>query len=263
MPNKPRIIYSQKYHKAAAMVRDPWFKSKETWLKKRFAEVGCPLPKNGFKKYKQYLAWNERYWKRYSAMEQGPEFKAEILRITGGRERFPREVYDELEQFRESFLPPVYGEIFRKILRHFNIDEKDTGFRNFLESYFFFGRKEYSESPFVIRFVRDPKTRELEMFIQIFGHTKQGDIAREWNWIAKEQKILPDFKAKNKEWETFERDIEIYDLYKTLKSSSKECYSPRGIDFEIFCQLHERWPRLSVNSIRAIVAKAKKRLGEI
>lgn len=65
-----RPIYNQNYYKAQAMLRDVWFIEKIAWLQKRFAEVGCPTPKKGFKKYKNYLAWNKKFWNRYSEMSK-------------------------------------------------------------------------------------------------------------------------------------------------------------------------------------------------
>ncbi len=260
-----RPIYDQNYYKAQAMIRDPWFIDKIVWLKQRFTETGCPLPKKPFKNYKQYYSWNDKFWKHYAEMEKSTEFAEAKLRITGGKQRFTFEELDALERFKEDFLPPVYGQTYTEILQHFKIDYNDRGFRDFLERYIFFGRTGYPTPHFYVTLKRNQKTQELELFIRILGHTKKEDIVKGWAQISKEQKHLKNYIGKNKEWETFERDIEIYDHYKKIKDSMKTERSAdlQAVDMKIFIKLHKKWPELTTVSIRTIVTKTKKRLGEI
>lgn len=268
-PKKRRIIYTQNYHKAQVMLRDPWFTEKVDWLKKRFHEIGCPIPKNGFKKYKDYIKWNERFWKRYNEIEKSPEYGEGFLKITGGKNRLSMEEYNKLKKFREEFLPPIYSQHFREILKHFGISSDNRRFKDFLELHVFLGRKEYAEHPLQIKWIRNHKTNQAELFVQIYGHTKKEDLENNWHWIAQEQKYLPDFIGKNKEWKTLERDLEIYSEYKKLKSTHKinkkdlpGIHKPRGLDVKLFFNLHKKYPKLTITSIRTIVARAKKRLGE-
>lgn len=260
-----RAIYDQNYYKAQAMVRNPWFKEKEAWLKKRFADVGCPLPVQPFKTYREYLAWNERFWKRYGEMEHGPEYKAEVQRITGGKERFSLEEYGALEEFKERYLPPVYGETFREILEHFHIDPLDQGFRDFLDFYFFFGQKEYHTTPLSIVWRREKPESDMELFIKIYPHTTRDDLLRSWHWIAHEQQYFKNRIGKNKAWTTFERDLEVYNLYKKLRTESgkKRQARWRATDQWIYSELHSEYPNLTTENIRTIISRTRERLGEI
>ncbi|HEV7449563.1 MAG TPA: hypothetical protein VGP13_03455 [Candidatus Paceibacterota bacterium] len=259
-----KVVYDQNYYKAAAMLKDPWFKEKEAWLRKRFRDVGCPLPPRPFKKSAEYMAWNDRLWERYAEMERSPEFIAEKNRITGSKEMMSAEEYYALEEFRENFLPPMYGQVFTEILRHYEIDDKNAGFREFLELYFFFGREEYRTAPFDISWRRDPKG-EVEFLIKIHAHTTREDFLSHWGWIAENQKLF--FKnpiGKNKPWETFDRDLEIYREYQKLKKEAgPRSANGQSLDRLIYRAIGSKWPDVEFNHIRSIITKTRKRLGEI
>lgn len=260
---RKRTIYDQNYYKAQAMLRDPWFIDKINWLKNRFFEIGQPLPKRPFKKYKDYLAWNKKFWNRYSAMMKSAEYLEEKNRITAGKETFSLEEFNELQAFEEKFLPPVYGNIYDEILEHYNIDRNDKGFRDFLEYHIFFGYDEYPTSPFAVIWKRNDKTQQMELFIRLYGHTKKEHIIEHWDWVAKEQKYLPDYVGKNKEWKTFDRDLEIYNEYRSLKATSeKRRKNHRALDTELWVRLVKKWPTLTTNGIRTIITKTSKRIGK-
>jgi len=262
---KNRVIYNQDYYKPQAMLRDTWFIKKIAWLKNRFAEVGCSIPESGFQNYREYTLWRDKYWKRYSELIASQEFKESRNKITGGQEKISWKTLEKLEEYEKNFLPPVYGADFREILEHFKIDLDNKRFYDFIERHVFLGMNHYPESTFTIKLSRNNKTRKLEMYLRIFGYTKQEDIMNAWKLISKEQKYLPEFLGKSKKWETFERDLEIYNLYKRIRAASprkREGYL-NSTDTKIWVELHKKYPELTITSIRTIVAKAKKRLGEI
>ena len=261
-----RIIYDKNYYKAQTMLRDFWFIKKINWLKQRFTEVGCPIPQNGFKKYKDYLAWNELFWKKYSNMQNSSEFLTGCNKITSGKRTINLQEFNDLERFKEQFLPPLYGSHFGDILERFHVDRNDRKFRNFLEFYLFLRKNEYPTSLFTIKWIRNRKTDQMDLFVQIHGCTRKEDLINNWRSIANEQKYLPDFLGKNKEWKMFERDIQVYELYKKIKGTSnrkREEIWAKSKDMQIFCELHGKYPKLTIRSIRTIIARTKKRLGEI
>lgn len=137
-----RKIYDQNYYKAKAILRDLWFFNKISWLKKRFEEVGCPIPQNGFKDLKQYDKWRNKYWDTRTRMYQDKEFVVGVNKITNGKQKISSEEYDKLEEFKNDYLPPVYGAIFGDILEHFKIDRDNSKFRDFIERYIFLGYDE-------------------------------------------------------------------------------------------------------------------------
>lgn len=258
-----RTVYNQGYYKAQAMLRDDWFKEKMKWLRKRFAEVGCPVPTEGYTTNEEYRAWQGGYWKRYSEMNQDEYYKAKSLEITGGKQFISREELDQLEDLQYQYLPPMYGGIFSEILKHFDIDPKDQQFKYFLEFYMFRGRTELPSSNFSVRLSRHPKTNELELLVKIHGFTKKEDIMNNWDFIIEDQKYLSDYQGKSKEWVEFERDLEIYKLWKVIKREKSNRQGLwQAVDMDIYAQLHQKYPEITVTSIRSIILKTAKRLGE-
>ena len=258
-----RTVYNQGYYKAQAMLRDDWFKEKMKWLRKRFAEVGCPVPTEGYTTNEEYRAWQGGYWKRYSEMNQDEYYKAKSLEITGGKQFISREELDQLEDLQYQYLPPMYGGIFSEILKHFDIDPKDQQFKYFLEFYMFRGQTELPSSNFSVRLSRHPKTNELELLVKIHGFTKKEDIMNNWDFIIEDQKYLSDYQGKSKEWVEFERDLEIYKLWKVIKREKSNRQGLwQAVDMDIYAQLHQKYPEITVTSIRRIILKTAKRLGE-
>ena len=262
--NKPkRKIYDKNYYIAQAMLRDPWFIDKIFWLKNRFEEVGCPIPQNGFKDLKQYDKWHDKYWNTRSRMYQDKEFITKQKEITGGKEKITSEEYDTLKDFRDSYLPPVYGAIFGEILEHFKIDRDDSKFRDFIERYIFLGYDKYPSTIIGTRWIRNLKTDKMELFIPILGYTKKEDIVNNWDFISNEQKRLPNYLGKSKKWEEFDRDIEIFNLHKEIKINGPEKgFELKALDNEIYVQLHQKYKSLTLNKIRNIISKTAKRLSE-
>ena len=73
-----------------------------------------------------------------------------------------------------------------------------------------------------------------------------------------------DFIGKNKAWETFYRDIEIYNLYKKMKDPKiKRQPNFQAIDAKLWAVFEKRWPNLTMSGIRTIINRTRKRLGEI
>ncbi|OGG49290.1 hypothetical protein A2704_01160 [Candidatus Kaiserbacteria bacterium RIFCSPHIGHO2_01_FULL_54_36b] len=260
---KPRrTVYDQNYYKAQAMLRNPWFIDKIAWLKNRFKEVGCPLPNKGFKKYAQYEAWRDKFWDTHSAMGQSAEYKARVREITGGKDRISLEEYNAVEAFKESYLPPVYGAVFGDIIEHFKINRDDRQFRQFVELYIFLGKTEHPTSLFSVRWIRNRKTDQMELFIQLFGHTKKEDIVNNWDFITRDQHHLPGYLGKSKEWKEFERDLEVYEAYKKLRKNVLRRPDREAADYKVISELGRKYPKLTTGQIRGIVTKTAKRLGE-
>jgi hypothetical protein len=107
-----REIYDQNYYKAQELLRNPWFRRKILWLKNKFKEIGCHIPKEGFIALKEYLSWADLYWKARGEIERGPAFREKIAKITGGKDSWGTNEMRQIEDLKLKFLPPVYGEVF-------------------------------------------------------------------------------------------------------------------------------------------------------
>lgn len=256
-------IYNDNYYKAQEMLLNPWFKRKITWLKNKFKEFGCPIPKNGFKTSSEYTDWiRDKFWKSYADHRNSPKFKKELNKITGGKSSWGSKEMDKIEALKLKLLPPIYGQIYDDILEKFNINKKDKGFRRFLEQHIFFNKNIFSTPPFSIHWIRNKKTKKIELFIKILGHTRKKDIVGNWGQISKEQKLLADHLGKNKKWPTFERDNEIYELYLKLKKKKRSGknlgeYENR-IDYLIMEEISKKHYRLAPGSVRSIISRVKK-----
>lgn len=260
---RSRKIYDENYYRAQVMLADIWFIKKTAWLKKRFRDVGCPVPPKGFKKYHQYQTWLKKYWDVHSKMSCSKEFLDKKKAITGVKKEISFAELSAIEKLEADFLPPRFGSIFGDILEHSGIDRYDRKFHEFLEFYIFLGKTEFSEPLLNVQWTRNKKTDQAELFIQIFGHTKKEDIEKNWDFIAHEQKQLSSYLGKNKKWESFDRDIEIYTLYKKLREEgTKRRNVWDTLDKRIYAELHSKYKSLTIEQIRNIISKTAKRLGE-
>lgn len=258
-----RKIYDENYYKAQIMLADIWFVKKIAWLKKRFADFGCRVPPQGFRTHRQYQAWHKKYWNIHSKVSGSKEFLKKKEAIYSGRKTISVEEYTAIEKLEADFLPPMFGAVFGDILEHNKIDRDDRKFREFLELYIFRGKTEYSAPLLNVQWVKNKKTNEAELFIQILGHTTKEDIERNWDFITRDQKHLTNYIGKNKKWESYDRDIEIYTLYKKLRAgNSKNRNDVCPIDQEVYIELHKKYKSLTLMQVRSVVTKTAKRLGE-
>lgn len=254
-----RTIYDQSYYRVQSMIRDPWSIEKISWLKKRFSEIGCPLPSKAFKSQKQYEVWRNKYWNRRNEIINSEDFTSKVEKITNGKKKISSEEYDKLEALREKELPPVFMAILGDILEHFDFNRDDDKFRDFIENYVFFNKRELFRPIMSVKTTRSSKTNKPELFVRIFEYTKKEDIIKNWDFIADTQSRMTGYLGKSKKWEKFDRDNEIYESYKKIKNKCKrEKYIPK--DREIYLQLHKKYKSLSITQIRNIVSVTEKRL---
>jgi len=278
---KDRTVFDDFHYRTQALLRDKKFAAMISWLKGKFAEFGCPVPSKGFKTMQEYLDWNGRYWKTWSQRRYGPKYQIEVERLTDGTGKFSFEQYQKLLRFEADFLPPVYGDYFDEILDTFGIDKNIKEYQEFLEQHVFFNEQRYLHDLLKIVWQRpDPKT-PLRLFIEILPQTKLEDIESQWGSVLKEQKLLPDFRERNSEWQNFERDLSIYQAYvdlkkklaaqgrkrksgvrlaTSLKSGGSKPIEINRLDYEIFQKIQKKHPALTFDAIRTIISRTKQRL---
>ena len=279
---KERDIFDERHYRAQAMLRSKKFKEMVDWLKGKFAEFDRPIPAEGFKTFEEYFDWNKRWWGKWAELRYGAEYKKIFYEITGGKDVFTHEQMLKIREFEDHFLPPVYGEYFDEILREFKIDPKDKGYQDFLERHIFFNEHDYPHDLLSIVWKRESRTEPPKLYLEILPGTKLEDIERYWGDVINEQKSLPGFKERNRPWENFERDIEIYMLYEDLKDKllaegkqrkssirldtaldKGEPYQISRLDNEIFEKIREKHGDLTFDAIRTAISRAKKHLGVV
>lgn len=265
---KRRNIYDEDYYKIQFILNDRNFKRKINLLTETFAAFGCPIPKDGFNNYKQYLTWNDKYFSIRGKIEQGKKFTAEINKITKGKKQWSEKEQRKINELEKKELPPIYGENIDNILRYHGItkeDKKYNRYRDFIIEHIFFSRNEYNNAPLVIKCKRDGKTREVKMFMQIFSHTRKEDLENAWPVIKEQQKFLPKCKNKNKEYKNFHRDLEIYSIYRTFqktlpKSKQKgvNLDDNKRVDDETCKKINKKYGDMNWETIRKIVSDVEK-----
>ncbi len=247
-----KAVYNPTYYRTQKLLNDPSFQRKIQWLKDRFVYFGIPVPNEGFQEYTEYTEWNKKFWEVWSNKDLAQKKK---------------EKYQEFEDFEKELYPPLYGAIFREILREHDFDERDKKLRQFLTLHVFFNHKEYTEPAFTISHKRNPKTNEFEMFVRICPWTKRDDIASDWDFIEQSQQKLPGYVGKNKAWKNFERDIEIYEAHKEadrLKENGDN-RTVEAITSELLLKKdYKKYTAMDLDhqNIKKIVQGAKRRLGE-
>ena len=258
-----REIYNSDYYKAQELLLNPAFKQRIHSLKRKFEEFNTPIPEEGFGSHEEHMAWLGNFWNAFSEIERSEEYKNGIKKITGGKKTYGIREMHEIEKFRDTFLPPLYGEAIDEILEDFGMDKKNEGFRTFVENQIFFKDKPFPKTIISTHWFPDESTGEMELFVRICGHTRKEDIANNWEFIAEDQKRLPDYIGKNKKRATFDRDNGIYELYLKIKAErsairSKKNASEQPIDSEIYGVLRRNFTELSLSSIRSIISKVRK-----
>jgi len=264
-----RKIYNQNYYKIQIMIKNPKFKKNINKLIKSFDRFDCSIPKEGFKSEEEYLAWNDKYFAKRSKIINGKEYKEKLKKVIGDKKKWNSEEQEQIEKIKEKELPPVYGEEIRKILSLFNIMRKDKDYkkiRNFIIGYIFFNKKEYSEPLCELHMKKNEKTRELELLLRIMPYTKKEDITISWPLIKEAQQDLAQYKERNKPFKNFERDVEIYHLYKKLRKNKKykkgkgeNIYYNNRADQEVCSFVYDKYgDDLSWEAIRKIVSNIDK-----
>ncbi len=226
-----RIINNSIYNRTQILIQDPEFKKSIIKLKKGFTQLGCPIPKGGFKTEKEFEKWKDKYFKLRQDKTKHVEF---------------------------------YQGVFDEILKQNNLDLKNKTYRDFLISYLFFNKKEIESVRAYVKVTLNKKSKEEELYIRILPNTILDDIKKIWPIINKEKQIV--FKSqrlKPKIWERRKMDIDIYNTWNKFKkiklSERKKVYGPDArLEILVQRELGGKYGKLSFESIRQSVNRVKK-----
>ncbi len=261
---KSRTIHNRQHYQLKAVLKNPDFRDRIKWLESQFVRFDCPVPAMGFSNYDDYLLWNDKWWEKYAKVRKDPAFVAAYDKITGGKESWGEPEQRKIEELEDASLPPICGEYFERIIREFPVDLLKEEYEEFLVHHVFFKKIIYTEPPFGLRWARNKKTNKVELMIIITKNTKKEDLIRHWPIIANEQKELPGYAIKTKEWKTFDRDTYIYWVYQELRKGRKEKRAINGfqsLDYKIYAMYKYKYgEEISIETIRQIISRTKKRL---
>lgn len=262
---KARPIYTDDYYRMEKLVNDPIFKKKVKGLRVVYEKAGCPLPSKGFEKYREYMDWLNVFWDAFTKIERGA-LAQEIKRIQEDPAVSEDKKYWKIMNAHDQLLPPTPGKFLEDCVREGGLDYKNRKYKDFLELHVFLGRLHLSEPLFNIRWIRNQKTEKMELFIQLLPHTKKEHIETFWTEVSKEVERLPGYLGKNKPWDTFERDLEIYHTYQQVKDERPKDQKrasptwpqeggPMPLDYETLMRVCEKHKGLTLSAVRKAVTR--------
>jgi hypothetical protein len=251
-----KTVYNTLHYQLKALLKNPEFLKDIQNLKDIFTSFDVPIPETGFENRDQYDQWRDRYWEVRGMKLASPEYLTEVERLTGNEGKLSSGNYDKLQVIKESMIPLVYLDYLHNLLEKYGFNIKDKKLKHFIERYFFFNQQELKEHPLHITHKRNEKTGSSELFIKIEPWTTKKDLENAWTSIKEEQSIYEDYIERNVPWAEFDRDIEIYKLYKEVLKTRKVT-KIKAADIYVYAQLHKKYPEINNDLIRKIYKKAR------
>ena len=256
-------VYTDDYYRMEKLISSARFQNRVIWLTEKYTDHGCPIPKHGFRKYEGYMKWLNDFWGTWSKINYSEDMKAAKKKIADSDSLSGEEKFVEIDKLETEKLPPVPGQFIEDILLESKIDPRNEKYKNFLERYIFFGQKHLSETYSSIRWTKNERTKEPELFVRIFPYTKLEHIAKFWDQVMEEQKSFPDYVGKSKKWTTFERDLSIYNTWQEAKTEIehrplKKRWFEAGrppLDEFVWAKVSKEFPKITIQQIRKAVSR--------
>jgi len=220
MKNKKRVILDDYYYKFKVIIKNPKFIKRIKELHDLFDKYGCGIPKEGFSDWKETREWRERLAAKYSTIVRRESYQNERNKITGLKKTLTQEEFSKLKKWEKENTPPInWMENVIEILDEFRLDPKNKTNQEIVRNFILY--RVYKDPRYIskMRLTRNEKTGELELWVRIYPYTQKGDI--KWKEIEKIKKMLPGYVGKTKKKDNFDRDLEIYFLYRELLSETK------------------------------------------
>ena len=253
-------IYSKDYYRMEKLVRDKRFKKRVQWLRDEYTKMGYPIPQKGFEDRKAYFKWVKAFALFYHDAHR-EELELAVLPIRKEKGLNSLERWEKRLDKRNELLPLMPDEFIKDIMQEFGLDTENEKFHSFIFSHIFFGEEHLAESHLKVSLARDDKDA-WGLTITVLPHTKLEHIAQYWDEIERLQKFLMDYQGKNKEWEKFERDLHVFNIYQEIKTATQ---GKRAKNFahaiDILTQLRLReegkrgFQKLTLSQIRKAVTR--------
>lgn len=239
---KLQPIYSDDHYRMARLVRSRQFQSRLQKTRESWTAFGIPVPNNGFARAKDYYAWMDKLRATCNATMKSKEVADAMEKVNNDASLSATEKVWHRFKVQDPFLPPLPHSVIGKLLEEAGFDPKNEQYRLFLTKHIFFGQKDFSEPFLTVQGRRNRETGEMDLFLKLEPYTKKEHIMAHWDWIANHIKRLRGYRGKNKRWETFERDLQIYTAYQQVENEVSDKFK-RGEAGK--CRLDELvWRRL-------------------
>lgn len=167
------IIFDKDFYTLQAIMLSKKFARLKDNFYKELKDKGCPMPEKGFSSAKEYHAWRDEYKNKL----------------------------------------PAYYSMMEDILKEFGV-APDGEYRNGLSFYFLFKENKPPIKPQykIGSYIAEDK-QSLEVSLTIYPWTRKESLQDIWEWIEPAQKRLQGYITRNREWEMFERNFKLYELF--------------------------------------------------
>jgi hypothetical protein len=253
---KIATAHNRNHYKLQKIFNDNWYVERVMWFKSQLKKFGCPIPRGGFRNEEEKEVWRNKYYEARKERKSDPEYKRNTALIKAIKTNDETENCEQIKKFKNNFMPILIGEFIDDVLEHYNIDSSNK-LRDYIDRNIFFNHRDFAPEEPTIHLMKDPKTGEHQIWMRIFGHTTLKDIKRNWKFIRKCQKQLPDYCGKNKVAPNFDRNIIVYHRAQELKlAGAKNIYKT------IFNEMGAKLGFKSSKSIGVAVSRMDKRFNK-
>jgi len=179
--------FTKEYYTLRAVFSSDKYRRGEKDVLNELDKLGCSVPKKGFETVKEYHRWQTKL----------PDKNVSLYSMING------------------------------LLESFSLDPESDFYRVAFISRIFFKERIPRETPVLVTWNEDKGKPEIR--IHIYPHTKKKHLEKIWPFIERRQKLLFSSKkckdkygVRNREWECFERDLRLYNLYLKVEKKIKE-----------------------------------------
>lgn len=116
-----------------------------------------------------------------------------------------------------------------------------------------------------IKTLRNGETGEEEIWIRINPYAKKDDLEKVWRQVEEFQKQLPNYVEREREWQTFKRDVEIFWKANRYRGRlAKKGIKRTNKTYEEFYPLiEERYKMNSAEAIRKAISRVNRLLNPL
>jgi hypothetical protein len=251
-----KTVHNKIHYQIKALLKNPDFIQDIQELKEILEKYNLYIPKEGFNTQGQFSLWRDAYWEAREKAFQSSDYLNAVAETENGKEQFTSEEIDRIRDIKDQHIPPIYIDYLHNLLAKYDFDRKDKKLQHFIERYFFFNQQELKEYPLYINHKRNRKTGKMELFVKIEPWTTKKDLEEAWSGIKEEQQTYQDYIERNVPWAEFDRDIEIYTLYKQVMKT-RNVTKIKATDMHVYAELHSKYPEINNDLIRKIYKKAR------
>lgn len=125
--------------------------------------------------------------------------------------------------------------------------------------------KAYLRNLVKIKALKNEETGEEEIWIRINPYTKKDDLKKVWPQIEEFQNKLPSYKEREREWETFKRDVEIFWKSNRYRGRLAKKGIKRTVKTyeEFYPPIEEKYKMNSAEAIRKAISKVNRLLSPL